>query len=114
MSNTTVESLQTCLRQEDALVAEFAVILEQETEVLVGPGDVDALSKVTERKNEVALKLVELSQQRDRLLADAGLPPGHAGTEQAVSRHPRARPKSGRRCWPSPAPPTKSICATAP
>ena len=32
---STVESLQACMKQEDALITEFAAILEAETEVLV-------------------------------------------------------------------------------
>ena len=34
---STVESLQACMKQEDALITEFAAIPEAETEVLVGP-----------------------------------------------------------------------------
>lgn len=31
-----VESLQACMKQEDALITEFSSILEEETKVLVG------------------------------------------------------------------------------
>ena len=86
---STVESLQACMKQEDALITEFAAILEAETEVLVGPGDIDALHDITERKSGIAHKLVELSQTRDALLAEIGLPAGHAGTEQAAAQHPQ-------------------------
>ncbi|MFG0233249.1 flagella synthesis protein FlgN [Achromobacter sp. 413638] len=86
---STVESLQACMKQEDALITEFAAILEAETEVLVGPGDIDALHDITERKSGIAHKLVELSQKRDALLAEIGLPAGHAGTEQAAAQHPQ-------------------------
>ncbi|MGE8657310.1 MAG: flagella synthesis protein FlgN [Achromobacter sp.] len=84
-----VESLQACLKQEDALIAEFSSILEEETKVLVGPGNVDALHDITERKGNVAQQLVELSNTRDALLAEIGLPAGHAGTEQAAVLHPQ-------------------------
>ena len=77
------------MKQEDALITEFAAILEAETEVLVGPGDIDALHDITERKSGIAHKLVELSQTRDALLAEIGLPAGHAGTEQAAAQHPQ-------------------------
>ena len=86
---STVESLQACMKQEDALITEFAAILEAETEVLVGPGDIDALHDITERKSGIAHKLVELSQTRDALLAEIGLPAGHAGTEQVAAQHPQ-------------------------
>ena len=32
---------------------------------------------------------MELSQTRDALLAEIGLPAGHAGTEQAAAQHPQ-------------------------
>lgn len=84
-----VDSLQACLKQEDALITEFSAILEEETKVLVGPGNVDALHDVTERKGNVAQQLVDLSHTRDGLLAELGLPAGHAGTEQAAVQHPQ-------------------------
>ncbi|CAB3866100.1 flagella synthesis protein FlgN [Achromobacter sp. CF-sbj1-Ac2-l] len=84
-----VESLQACMKQEDALITEFSAILEEETKVLVGPGNVDALHDITERKGNIAQQLVDLSHTRDGLLAEIGLPPGHAGTEQAAVQHPQ-------------------------
>lgn len=84
-----VDSLQACMRQEDALITEFSAILEEETEVLVGPGNVGALQTITERKARVAQQLVDLSDTRDGLLAEIGLPIGHAGTEQAAVLHPQ-------------------------
>ena len=42
-----VDSLQSCMRQEDALISEFSTILEEETEVLVGPGNVGALQALS-------------------------------------------------------------------
>lgn len=84
---STVDSLQSCMHQEDALITEFSTILEEETEVLVGLGSVGALQEITERKGDVARKLVDLSQVRDSLLAEIGLPAGHAGTEQAAVLH---------------------------
>ena len=57
--------------------------------MLVDPGDIDALHDITERKSGIAHKLVELSQTRDALLAEIGLPAGHAGTEQAAAQHPQ-------------------------
>ncbi|MCF7770851.1 flagella synthesis protein FlgN [Achromobacter pulmonis] len=84
-----VESLQACLKQEDVLITEFSSILEEETKVLVGPGNVDALHDITERKGSVARQLVDLSNTRDDLLAEIGLPAGHAGTEQAAVLHPQ-------------------------
>lgn len=84
-----VEALQSCMRQEDALITEFSAILEEETEVLVGPGNVGALQTITERKGRVAQQLVDLSNTRDGLLAEIGLPSGHTGTEQAAVLHPQ-------------------------
>lgn len=84
-----VESLQACMKQEDALITEFSSILEEETKVLVGPGNVDALHDITERKGNIAQQLADLSHTRDGLLAEIGLPAGHAGTEQAAVQHPQ-------------------------
>ncbi|MFD4839085.1 flagella synthesis protein FlgN [Achromobacter sp. NPDC058515] len=84
-----VESLQSCMKQEDALITAFSAILEEETEVLVGQGNVAALHEITERKRDVAQQLVDLSQTRDNLLTEIGLPAGHAGTEQAAAQHPQ-------------------------
>lgn len=84
-----VDSLQSCMRQEDALISEFSTILEEETEVLVGPGNVGALQAITERKGRIAQQLVDLSETRDGLLSEIGLPVGHAGTEQAAVQHPQ-------------------------
>ena len=84
-----VESLQACMKLEDALITEFSAILEEETKVLVGPGNVDALHDITERKGNIAQQLVDLSHTRDGLLAEIGLPAGHAGTEQAAVQHPQ-------------------------
>jgi len=89
MTMNPVDSLQACMRQEDALITEFSAILEEETEVLVGPGNVGALQAITERKSRVAQQLVDLSGTRDGLLAEIGLPIGHAGTEQAAVLHPQ-------------------------
>ncbi|EGP44165.1 flagella synthesis protein FlgN [Achromobacter insuavis AXX-A] len=77
------------MKQEDALITEFSSILEEETKVLVGPGNVDALHDITERKGNIAQQLVDLSHTRDGLLAEIGLPAGHAGTEQAAVQHPQ-------------------------
>ncbi|MNT08793.1 FlgN protein [compost metagenome] len=84
-----VDALQSCMRQEDALITEFSAILEEETEVLVGLGNVGALQTITERKGRVAQQLVDLSGTRDSLLAEIGLPAGHTGTEQAAVLHPQ-------------------------
>jgi flagella synthesis protein FlgN len=89
MTMSPVESLQACMKQEDALITEFSAILEEETKVLVGPGNVDALHDITERKGNIAQQLVDLSHTRDGLLAEIGLPAGHAGTEQAAVQHPQ-------------------------
>lgn len=89
MTMNPVESLQACMKQEDALITEFSTILEEETKVLVGPGNVDVLHDVTERKSNIAQQLVDLSHTRDGLLAEIGLPAGHAGTEQAAMQHPQ-------------------------
>lgn len=84
-----VESLQSCMKQEDVLITEFSAILEEETEVLVGQGKVETLHEITERKRGVAQQLVDLSQTRDNLLTEIGLPAGHAGTEQAAVQYPQ-------------------------
>ncbi|RPJ88744.1 flagellar protein FlgN [Achromobacter xylosoxidans] len=89
MTMSTVDALQSCMQQEDTLITEFSTVLEEETEVLVGLGTVGVLQEITERKGGLARKLVDLSQVRDSLLAEIGLPAGHTGTEQAAVLHPQ-------------------------
>ena len=69
-----VDSLQSCMKQEDTLISEFSSILEEETEVLVSQGSVEALNQITERKRGIAQQLVDLS---------------HVGTEQAAAQYPQ-------------------------
>ena len=89
MTMSTVDSLQSCMRQEDDLITEFSSIMEEETEVLVGLGSVGTMQEITERKGDIDRKLVDMSQVRDSLLAEIGLPAGHTGTEQAAVLHPQ-------------------------
>jgi len=84
-----VDSLQSCMKQEDTLISEFSSILEEETEVLVSQGSVETLNQITERKRGIAQQLVDLSQTRDNLLNEIGLPAGHVGTEQAAAQYPQ-------------------------
>lgn len=84
----TAEKLYECLLEEDALVVEFAELLGSETVALTERQSFNALNAITESKNGIASRLHALSERRDALLADMGLPAGHAGTTQAAEQHP--------------------------
>jgi flagella synthesis protein FlgN len=84
-----VESLLACLKQEDALITEFATVLQAETDVLIQRGEIDILQSITDRKAELAQELVARSSTRDALLTELGFGTGHAGTELAAQAHPQ-------------------------
>ena len=77
-------ALLSCLNQENTLVLEFTAALETETTLLLDRNAIKELQELTTRKTELAEQLTQLSQQRDALLAEMGLPAGHAGTNEAV------------------------------
>ncbi|CAM3541571.1 Flagellar biosynthesis protein FlgN [Bordetella sputigena] len=82
------EKLLECLREEDAVVAEFAELLGSETVALTERQSFNALNEITVSKNGIAARLHELSERRDALLAELGFGPGHEGTTEAAARHP--------------------------
>jgi flagella synthesis protein FlgN len=85
MENTA--QLLACLMEEDAMILEFTVLLADETTALTDRRSFETLQAITERKNEFAVRLSELSNRRDALLDEAGLPPAHEGTHQAAAAH---------------------------
>lgn len=87
-----IEKLQECLLEEDALVVEFTELLGSETVALTERQSFHALNAITESKNGIAARLHALSERRDGILAELGLPGGHAGTTQATERHPEIAP----------------------
>src|SRR5690606_33578551 len=83
------DSLLDCLVRETALVSEFSVLLEAETQALVNREAFDQLPGLAQQKEELALRLAALSDHRDSLLARLGLPAGHEGTGQAAAQDAR-------------------------
>src|SRR5690606_17133056 len=83
------DSLLDCLVRETALVSEFSVLLEAETQALVNREAFDQLPGLAQQKEELALRLAALSDHRDSLLARLGLPAGHEGTSQAAAQDAR-------------------------
>ncbi|ANN78296.1 flagella synthesis protein FlgN [Bordetella flabilis] len=84
----SAEKLYECLLEEDALVVEFTELLGSETVALTERQSFQALNAITESKHGIASRLQALSERRDALLAEMGLPPGHGGTTQAAERDP--------------------------
>jgi flagella synthesis protein FlgN len=87
-----IEQLQQCLLEEDALVVEFTELLGSETVALTERQSFNALNAITESKNGIAARLHQLSARRDEILAELGLPPGHAGTNEAAAHYPDIEP----------------------
>lgn len=83
----TTAQLLSCLLDEDATILEFTVLLDDETNALTDRHSYETLQAITERKNEFAVRLSELSNRRDTLLAELGLPAAHEGTGLAAEKH---------------------------
>lgn len=83
-----ITSLQQCLEREAELIEAFIAALADETLALLDRKANEALVKAAQAKETLARDLIELNQQRDEILAQMGLPDGHAGTEQAVGQFP--------------------------
>jgi flagella synthesis protein FlgN len=83
----TTAQLLSCLLDEDATILEFTALLEDETNALTDRHSFETLQAITERKNEFAVRLSELSNRRDSLLAELGLPAAHQGTGMAAEQH---------------------------
>jgi len=81
-------TLLDCLTHENVLVQEFSAVLETETQALVDRAAFQQLPELARRKEAMALQLAALSDRRDALLEQLGLPTGHDGTEQAAARDP--------------------------
>ena len=82
-------SLHDCLIRENALVQEFSAALEREAQALADRAAYQQLPDLTQHKESLALQLAALSDHRDALLDQMGLPAGHAGTQHAVARDPQ-------------------------
>jgi len=85
---TLPATLLDCLTCENDLVLAFSAALEAETHALVERAAFGQLPELAQRKEAMALQLAALSDRRDALLDQLGLPGGHDGTEQAVARDP--------------------------
>lgn len=84
-----VEKLLACVLEEDGLITEFATLLGAETVALTERKSFDNLQAITEAKNEFAARLQALSDLRNGLLAELGLPDGHQGTGLAAEQYPQ-------------------------
>ena len=82
-------TLLDCLVRENALVLEFSATLDAETQTLVDRSAFTQLPELVQQKEALALQLAALSDQRDALLDQMGLPDGHEGTEHAAARDPQ-------------------------
>ncbi len=60
-----------CLRAEHAVIAELLELMKQEQASLIA-ADVDALTRLTEQKNQLVQRASALAQQRHAALAAAG------------------------------------------
>lgn len=83
-----ITSLQQCLEREAELIEAFIAALADETLALLDRKANEALIKAAQAKEALAQELIDLNRQRDEILAQMGLPDGHAGTEQAVGQFP--------------------------
>ncbi|WP_459618378.1 flagella synthesis protein FlgN [Bordetella sp. 2513F-2] len=87
-----IASLQDCIEHETALVRDFIAATEAEAAALADRKAHASLQQAASRKEALASQLAELGARRDELLAEMGLPPGYAGTDQAASLHPQLAP----------------------
>lgn len=87
-----ITTLQQCLERESEVVEAFINALADETTALMDRKAHAALALASQAKEDLAEELVVLSNQRDELLAQMGLPGGHAGTQEAVEQSPEMAP----------------------
>jgi flagella synthesis protein FlgN len=87
MSNT-LDQLQSCLQTETALVREFLVVLEAESQALTDGGDETVLGASTATKNSYALKLADIGGRRQSLLVALGHTADKAGLDAVAAQHP--------------------------
>jgi flagella synthesis protein FlgN len=71
---------------EADFVEQFIRLLEQE-KTFLSKGRTEALTDVVEKKEQLAAKLNELTQQRGRYLLDHGFDPDRKGMESWSARH---------------------------
>ncbi|HEU0229204.1 MAG TPA: flagellar protein FlgN [Burkholderiaceae bacterium] len=84
--------LRGCLEQECALVRHFIDVLHDEAQALEHPDDNTALQASTHAKNQCAESLAQVSNQRDALLAQQGLPIGKQGLDASSRNDPALAP----------------------
>jgi flagellar biosynthesis/type III secretory pathway chaperone len=75
------------VNEEADSVERFVYFLERE-KVLLTEGRTDALALVVDEKERLAPRLNELTQRRDRYLAEHGLASGDQGMEAWATGHP--------------------------
>lgn len=83
-----LNDLRQSLQQETNLVIQFIALLEEEAGVLAEGAAHDALTPVTEQKNEYALQLEKRAAQRNACLAKLGYGIDKAGLEAAIGAYP--------------------------
>lgn len=81
---TDLDALRECLQQETDLVTRFVTLLEQEAEVLAAGAAHDALTPITEKKNNYAEKLDQQTGKRNSILNKLGYGTDKVGLEAII------------------------------
>lgn len=87
-SNALRQRLLALLVAETQQIREFAAILEEEHQVLLGQ-DVQPLFALAERKTQFVRRLQQLADSRASILAQAGQPFSRAGIETLIGDNDR-------------------------
>lgn len=82
-----LNDLRQYLQQETDLVIQFIALLEKEAQVLADGAAHDALTPITEQKNEYAGKLEKQAEIRNACLGKLGYGIDKNGLEAAISNH---------------------------
>lgn len=89
MSDTPqLDVLRQHLQQETELVTQFIALLEEEADVLANGAAHDALTPVTEKKNDYATRLEEQAARRNSCLGALGYGIDKDGLEAVVGDQP--------------------------
>jgi flagellar biosynthesis/type III secretory pathway chaperone len=78
------------LSHEAKLIEDFVLLLEQE-KILLIEGRTEALAALIEKKEALAGKLNDLTQQRSHCLLDGGFSPDREGMDAWARKHPQQK-----------------------
>lgn len=84
----TAVALADLLAEEVREVGAFIELLQQEQKLLSAAGNADALMPLVEQKTALAVRLRQISDQRERLLAARNFKPGREGMEAFLATLP--------------------------